>query len=129
MLDHVSITVADLAAAAPFYDAAMGALGVPCVWRDETGIGYGRRPTPDDLTPTYLSIRVDGSAAGGSRHWALRAPSRAAVRAFHAAAVAAGGSDDGAPGLRPQYGEHYYAAFVRDAAGNRIEAVCRLPGE
>lgn len=129
MLDHVSITVADLAVAAPFYDAAMGALGIPCVWRDEAGIGYGRRPTPGDLTPTYLSIRVDGSPAGGPRHWAVRAPSRAAVRAFHVAAVAAGGSDDGAPGLRPQYGEHYYAAFVRDAAGNRIEAVCRLPEE
>ena len=59
--------------------------------------------------------------------WAGRAPSRAAVRAFRAAAVAAGGFHDGAPGLRPQYGEHYYAAFVRDAAGNRIEAVCRVP--
>jgi catechol 2,3-dioxygenase-like lactoylglutathione lyase family enzyme len=128
MLDHVSIAVGDLARAARFYDAVMAALGVPCVWRDETGIGYGIRNGPEDDAHSYLTIRAGSPVAAEPRcHWCFRAPDRAAVRAFHAAGLAAGGVDDGAPGLRPHYHAAYYAAFLRDPDGNRVEAVCHRP--
>lgn len=126
MLDHVSIAVTDLDRAARFYDAVLAALGHASVWRDGSGIGYGPRNGPDDDGRCYLTIRPVGRplAACDGRHWAFRAPSRAAVRTFHAAALGAGGTDDGAPGLRPIYHVAYYAAFVRDPDGNRLEAVC-----
>jgi len=132
MIDHVSITVSDLARAAPFYDAVMAALGHPCVARSERRLGYGVRNRPDDDGHSYLSVlarpdQVGAANVADRRHWAFRAPSRAAVDAFHAAALATGGGDDGAPGLRPDYHPHYYAAFVRDPDGNRIEAVCHRP--
>ena len=132
MLDHVSITVAELARASTFYDAIMYALGVPCVWREERAIGYGRRNLPGDDGHSYLTIRANASSAGldgPGWHWCFRAPSRAAVDAFHAAGSASGGRCDGPPGLRPAYHDAYYAAFLRDPDGNRIEAVChRVPG-
>ncbi len=125
MLDHVSITVSDLARALPFYDAIMQALGVPCVRRGDTSVGYGIRNRPDDDGHTYLSVVASrGTVAADNRHWCFRAPDRPAVDAFHAAALAHGGRDDGAPGLRPDYHAAYYAAFVLDPDGNRIEAVC-----
>ena len=105
MFDHLSITAKDLDRAQKFYDAVLAPLGVPRVNRRERAIGYGER------------LRVDG------------APSRAAVRTFHAAALANGGSDDGAPGIREIYSPDYYAAFVRDPDGNRLEAVTRRPEE
>ncbi|MGK7870205.1 VOC family protein [Falsiroseomonas sp. E2-1-a20] len=122
MLDHVSIAVVDLARAARFYDAVMAALGQPCVWREERAIGYGLRDAG-----SYLTIRAGATAADAACHWAFRAKGRAAVRDFHAAGLAAGGTDDGAPGLRPIYHPHYYAAFLRDPDGNRIEAVFHGP--
>lgn len=125
MLDHVSITVTDLARAARFYDAVMAALRVPCVNRSAEAIGYGLRNRADDDSHTYLSIRASAAAMHPDRrHWCFRAPDRAAVDAFHAAGLAHGGADDGAPGLRPHYHAHYYAAFLTDPDGNRIEAVC-----
>jgi catechol 2,3-dioxygenase-like lactoylglutathione lyase family enzyme len=126
MLDHVSITVAELARAARFYDAVLAAISVPCVWREATAIGYGVRNGPDNDGHTYLTIRAVGAATfdAPGRHWGFRAPSRLAVDAFHAAGLAAGGTSDGAPGLRPTYHVSYYAAFLRDPDGNRIEAVC-----
>ncbi|MDQ0511679.1 VOC family protein [Ancylobacter amanitiformis] len=125
MLDHVSITVADLSRALPFYDAVMGALGVPCVRRGASSVGYGQRNGPDDDGRTYISVvATRGAVLADNRHWYFRAASRAAVDAFHAAALAHGGHDDGAPGLRPDYHSSYYAAFVTDPDGNRIEAVC-----
>jgi catechol 2,3-dioxygenase-like lactoylglutathione lyase family enzyme len=123
MLDHVSITVEDLSRSAPFYDAVMAALGVPCVWREAEAIGYGAR----DRGAGYLTIRQSPGVVADRRHWAFRAPDRAAVWAFHAAGLAAGGVDDGAPGLRPHYHPDYYAAFLRDPDGNRVEAVCHAP--
>ena len=130
MLDHVSITVTDLARAAPFWDAVMAALGVPCVARDERRLGYGTRNKPWDDRHTYLSVYPStGSVVPDNRHWCFRAPSRAAVDAFHAAALACNGRCDGPPGLRPVYHPHYYAAFVLDPDGNRIEAVCHRPPE
>lgn len=123
MLDHVSITVDDLSRSAFFYDAVMEALGVPCVWREPAAIGYGAR----DSGAGYLTIRECPGVVADRRHWAFRAPDRAAVHAFHAAGLAACGQDDGPPGLRPEYHVHYYAAFLRDPDGNRVEAVCHSP--
>ncbi|MGX9965168.1 VOC family protein [Roseomonas sp. F4] len=119
MLDHVSIAVTDLPRAARFYDAVMPLLGMGCVWREDRAIGYGARDAAG-----YLTIRLGAAAADPACHWAFGAPDRAAVQAFHTAGVAAGGSDDGAPGLRPHYHPDYYAAFLRDPDGNRVEAVC-----
>lgn len=125
MLDHVSITVSDLARAARFYDAVMEALRVPCVWREHDAIGYGTRSTAEDDSHTYLTIRATGAAiAADRRHWCFRAPDRAAVDAFHASGIAQGGTDDGAPGLRSHYHAHYYAAFLLDPDRNRVEAAC-----
>ncbi|MGG5810332.1 VOC family protein [Falsiroseomonas sp. CW058] len=124
MLDHVSIAVADVPRAARFYDAVMAALGVPCVWREEGAVGYGRRSTAGDDGHGYLTIRLGAAPASPACHWCFRAPDRAAVDAFHAAGLAAGGRDDGPPGLRGHYHPDYYAAFLRDPDGNRIEAAC-----
>jgi catechol 2,3-dioxygenase-like lactoylglutathione lyase family enzyme len=125
VIDHVSITVADLAAAERFYDAVIGALGIRKVGADEAWLGYGERCDADHPDRAYLSIRR-GTAPDPApgRHWCFKAPSRAAVDAFWAAGLAAGGADDGGPGLRPHYHATYYAAFLRDPAGNRVEAVC-----
>lgn len=128
MLDHVSITVNDLDRATPFYDAVIGALGVPCVRRDADMLGYGVRNGPDDDGHTYLTVRrTSGRAVADNRHWAFRAPSRAAVDAFHAAGLANGGACAGPPGPRPDYHASYYAAFLTDPEGNRIEAVTHRP--
>ncbi len=130
MLDHVSITVSDFSRAAPFWDAIMEALGVPCVWREATRAGYGVRNRPDDDSHSYITVLASrGSVVADNRHWCFRAPSRAAVDAFHAAALIHGGRCDGPPGLR-DYHPGYYAAFVLDPDGNRVEAVChREPAE
>ena len=123
MIDHLSITTTDLDRAQAFYDAALGALGYPRVNRRAEAIGYGVRDRGPDAPP-YISIyRCTGKLVPDKRHWCFRAPNRAAVRAFHQAALANGGSDDGPPGLRPNYHPDYYGAFVRDPDGNRIEAV------
>jgi catechol 2,3-dioxygenase-like lactoylglutathione lyase family enzyme len=123
MIDHLSITTTDLDRAQAFYDAALGALGYPRVNRRAEAIGYGVRDRSPDAPP-YISIyRGTGKLVPDNRHWCFRATSRAAVRAFHQAALANGGSDDGPPGLRPHYHPDYYGAFVRDPDGNQIEAV------
>lgn len=129
MLGHVSIVVADWQNSTRFYDAVMAALGVPCVWREDTAAGYGIRNTPDDDSHTYLTVRrhadaPQGTIAATGRHWCFRAPNRTAVDAFHTAGLANGGTCNGAPGLRVKYHSGYYAAFLRDPDGNVIEAVC-----
>ena len=120
VIDHVSITVNDMARAAPFYDAVMAALGVPCVWRETKAIGYGARAAGQG----YLTVAECPGVVADRRHWCFSAKDRAAVRAFHAAGLVAGGQDDGAPGLRPHYHADYYGAFLLDPDGNRVEAVC-----
>lgn len=120
MIDHVSIAVRDLDAAARFYEAVLGTIGYGKLVVREKTIGFGKR-YPD----FWLNLRAAPRPEDGM-HVALRAPGREAIDAFHAAALAAGGASDGAPGLRPEYTQGYYAAFVRDPEGNRIEAVTFL---
>jgi catechol 2,3-dioxygenase-like lactoylglutathione lyase family enzyme len=125
MLDHVSIAVSDLDRAVRFWDAVMAALGIPAVGRDEGWAGYGLRSEAEHPERCYLSLRLSSDAARTKAvHWAFRAPDRASVDAFWRAGLAAGGADDGAPGLRTHYHPHYYAAFLLDPDGNRVEAVC-----
>ena len=121
MLHHLSFAVADLARSAAFYDAVLAALGYRRVWSGEREIGYGARDGEDQFAIKLRSGTVAPPGAGF--HLAFAAPSRAAVDAFHAAALRCGGRDDGAPGLRRQYGPSYYAAFVIDPDGYRVEAV------
>jgi catechol 2,3-dioxygenase-like lactoylglutathione lyase family enzyme len=123
MIDHVSVAVRDLAAAADFYEAALGALGFVKLDGRATTVGFGKRYSEFWINqrPALSPVAPDSGA-----HVALRATSNGAVDAFHAAALAAGGTCDGPPGLRPQHGEGYYAAFIHDLDGNRIEAVTFL---
>jgi catechol 2,3-dioxygenase-like lactoylglutathione lyase family enzyme len=121
MLGHLSFGVRDLARTTTFYDAILTPLGYVRVWTSERGIGFGEGHGDERLT---LFVRPDDAAApGGGFHLAFDAPTQAAVDAFHAAALQAGGSDAGPPGLRPHYGATYYAAFVIDPDGYKLEAV------
>jgi len=124
VLDHVSITVDDLAAAVDFYDAALGALGHDRVYRTGSAAGYGQRNSAGDDSYSYLSIIAQESITPDDRHWAFRTRTRGEVDRFYAAALQAGGRDDGGVALRPEYHPGYYSAFVLDPAGNRVEAVC-----
>lgn len=124
MLDHVSITVSDLARARPFYDAIMAALGQPKVWDGEDGFGYGLRSDARHPERSYISVRPVAALKADRRHWCFKAASREMVAAFHAAALSHGGLDDGPPRLRPEYHPSYFAAFVLDPDGNRLEVVC-----
>jgi catechol 2,3-dioxygenase-like lactoylglutathione lyase family enzyme len=124
-VDHVSITVRDLRSAVPFYDAVFAVLGLKKVYAREDAAGYGERNRQGDDGHTYLSVFQSPDAVPDRRrHWSFRAASAAQVRAFHAAGLAAGGRDAGPPGLRAHYHPQYYAAFLEDPEGNRIEAVC-----
>jgi catechol 2,3-dioxygenase-like lactoylglutathione lyase family enzyme len=124
MLHHISFGVRDLDLSAAFYDAALGALGYQRVFEDDDAIGYGLTEGKDLLC---LKLRPDAQPAGEGFHLAFAASSRAAVDAFHAAALLVGGSDNGAPGLRPDYGADYYAAFLIDPDGYHVEAVINRP--
>src|SRR5262245_13025922 len=121
MLGHLSFGVADLARAMAFYDAALAPLGYLRVWTSETQAGYGLPGGGDKLALKRQSGAV--VPPGPGFHLALVAPSPVAVDLFHAAALRAGGRDEGAPGPRPHYGARYYAAFVRDPDGHKLEAV------
>jgi len=124
MLDHVSITVSDFAAAERFYDAIMAALGVVKVGRSDRWLGYGERADAQHPDRVYIAIyRGPEPDEAVSRHWCFKAKSREAVDAFWRAGLAAGGTDDGPPGLR-HYHAAYYGAFLRDPDGNKVEAVC-----
>jgi catechol 2,3-dioxygenase-like lactoylglutathione lyase family enzyme len=121
MLHHLSFAVADLARSAAFYDATLSALGCVRVWADETAIGYGA-PGGDDKFA--IRLRPAGVVVPGEGfHVAFAAPSREAVASFYKTALEHGGKDNGGAGLHPEYGAHYYAAFVFDPDGYRIEAV------
>jgi catechol 2,3-dioxygenase-like lactoylglutathione lyase family enzyme len=121
MLHHLSFAVRDLERAAAFYDAVLSPLGFVRVWSDSSAVGYGSPGGGDKLA---LKLVADGIAIPGPGfHLALAASRRDQVDEFHAAALRYGGRDNGPPGLRPEYGPHYYAAFVIDPDGYRIEAV------
>lgn len=125
LLDHVSIGVPDLDAARPFYDAIMSALGAAKVYDRPQALGYGERCSQNDTASTCLAVYLDASPIGtNKRHWCFKAATRAQVDAFFAAGLANGGRSDGDPGPRPHYHTAYYAAFLFDPAGNRVEAVC-----
>jgi len=121
MFDHISIGVRHIPTSRKFYDAVLGALDIPATQGDDSGLGYGGL--------FYLSA-TDHPVPADPRsglHFCFTAASRAAVDAFHAAALAHGGRDHGAPGLRTEYGPNYYAAFAMDPDGYRIEAHCSRP--
>jgi len=123
MFDHTTLGVHDLDASAVFYDAALAPLGIRRLIEFVHGsdgprvIGYG------DVRPRFWI--VGANAASGTVHISFEAKNQAVVDAFHAAALKAGGKDNGAPGLRPQYDPDYYGAFVLDPDGFNIEAVHR----
>jgi catechol 2,3-dioxygenase-like lactoylglutathione lyase family enzyme len=121
LVSHVSVGVTDLHRAGVFYDAVFATLGARRIMEHGVGIGYGR------TFPEFWAARPhDGEAAvaGNGTHVCLNAPDAAAVAAFHAAGLAAGGLDEGSPGPRPEYAPGYYAAFLRDPDGNKVEAMC-----
>ena len=120
MLDHITANVGDLEQAKRFYSQALAPLGYSLQMDFEGGAGFGT----GEGWPTSGSARAPSEAA---THVAFGAPDRAAVDAFYEAAMAAGGKDNGAPGLRPHYHESFYAAYVHDPDGNNIEAVTHRP--
>lgn len=124
MIDHVSIGARDIARSRRFYDAALRPLGYTCLSAGEDSLGYGASAAGLWISTTAHPVPADKRSG---LHFCFAAPNRAAVDAFHAAALDAGGSDNGAPGLRPDYGDTYYAAFVIDPDGYRIEAYCGEP--
>ncbi len=126
MLDHVSLGVTDLRRSRRFYDAALRPLGIVRTNDfEDRGSDYGAMAGPLGVE---LTITVEATAAASrGAHVSFRAADRAAVDAFHAAALQAGATDDGVPGPRPHYHADYYAAFVLDPDGHRIEAVCHVP--
>ncbi len=119
MLDHVSIGVRDVAAARRFYDAVFKPLGYKALYEGDGYAGYGA--TAPEFWLNGSTAPVPADMANGL-HFSFKASSRAAVDAFHKAGLAAGGKDNGAPGPRPDYGPNYYAAFLVDPEGYRIEA-------
>jgi catechol 2,3-dioxygenase-like lactoylglutathione lyase family enzyme len=127
MIDHIGLHARDVARATEFYLKALAPLGIAIVMQVPAkmtggyayiGLGSGQKPF------FWLG---QAQEASGPLHVAFAAPSRAAVDAFYRAAIAAGGKDNGAPGLRPHYHANYYGAFVLDLDGNNIEAVCHSP--
>jgi catechol 2,3-dioxygenase-like lactoylglutathione lyase family enzyme len=128
MIDHTGLAVSDPVRSRRFYDEALAPLGYKVIMeipkeftRGAVVLGYGVPPKAD------LWVH-EGTPNQPRLHIALRADSRAQVDAFYKAAMAAGGKDNGPPGLRPHYHKHYYGAFVLDPDGHNIEAVCHLPG-
>ena len=129
MIDHVGFKVSDYATSLAFYKRTLAPLGYGLVMEvtpamtgnDSQHAGFGANGKPD------FWIGTSQAATGAGLHVALVARSRADVDAFHAAALAAGARDNGAPGLRPIYHPHYYGAFVLDPDGHNIEAVCHAP--
>jgi catechol 2,3-dioxygenase-like lactoylglutathione lyase family enzyme len=120
VIDHVGLGVSDLERSRAFYEQALAALGYRLLVESDSSAGFGRDGKPD------FFVHV-GRPVSGPVHVAIASPDRVTVDAFHAAGLAAGGRDNGPPGPRPRYHEHYYGAFVLDPDGNNIEAVCHRP--
>ncbi|UOA28350.1 VOC family protein [Pseudosulfitobacter sp. DSM 107133] len=118
IFDHVTLGICDIQKARQFYNHVMPALGLPLLWENATMLTYGVKDGED------FGLQLDESSARHGTHVAFRAADRASVDRFYARALEAGGVDAGPPGLRPEYSATYYAAFVTDPDGNRLEAVC-----
>jgi catechol 2,3-dioxygenase-like lactoylglutathione lyase family enzyme len=121
MIDHLKLSVSDAGRSRAFYEAALAPLGYRVMMEPAPGVvGMG------STMPDFWLAPDDQASAGGrpTGHVAFRAETRELVDAFHAAALAAGGRDNGGPGPRPQYHPRYYGAFVLDPDGNNVEAVC-----
>jgi catechol 2,3-dioxygenase-like lactoylglutathione lyase family enzyme len=118
MYDHIGLKVKSVEASVRFYRAVLGVLGHVLHSQDEASASFG--PPGEPAFWVYLAK----SPVGSGIHLAFRAPQRAAVDRFHKVGLEAGGQDHGAPGIRSDYGPHYYAAFLTDPDGNNVEAVC-----
>jgi len=123
MIDHVSVAVSNLNRASDFYEAVLTALGYTKLETRPATVAFGKKYSEFWINhrPGMTPLPADCGS-----HVALRAASREAVAAFHAAAIAQGGRSDGAPALRPQHGDGYFSSYIRDPDGNRIEAVTFL---
>ena len=121
MFDHVSLGVADIARSKKFYDAALKPLGFSLLSDGESSLGYGEKAVQLWLGATKKPVKADMESG---LHFCFIAKDRSAVDAFYAAALKAGGKDNGKPGVRADYGPKYYAAFAVDPDGYRIEAYC-----
>lgn len=123
VISHVSLGTNDFPRAKAFYDAVLGALGLRAIMSFDEGAGYGR-----EQPEFWVQLPHDGAAAnpGNGTHVCFIAASEAEVKAFHRKALELGGEDEGKPGLRKEYSDNYYAAFVRDPDGNKLEAMCLL---
>jgi len=120
MLDHVSLPASNLERSKRFYEQALSPLGYELVMEHHiSGVGFGQSDKPD--------FWIRQGEVGAAVHVAFASEDRATVDAFHEGAIAAGGHDNGQPGLRPEYHSTYYGAYVVDPAGNNIEAVCHGP--
>jgi catechol 2,3-dioxygenase-like lactoylglutathione lyase family enzyme len=124
MFDHVSIGVRDLARTKRFYDAALKPLGYKCLRQEPGLLGYGADTVAFWISPSEHPVPSHDKSG---LHFCFAGPTRESVDAFHAAALRAGGRDNGAPGLRAEYSAGYYAAFVVDPDGYRLEAYCGQP--
>jgi catechol 2,3-dioxygenase-like lactoylglutathione lyase family enzyme len=122
MYDHIGFKTANLDASVRFYQAVLSPLGHVLGAHDASGAGFGPKGAP------ALWLYPDATTNGAPVHVGFRAADRAAVDAFHAAGLAAGGQDNGRPGLRADYSPTYYAAFLIDPDGNNVEAVCMTSG-
>jgi catechol 2,3-dioxygenase-like lactoylglutathione lyase family enzyme len=123
MIDHIGLAVSDLATSRAFYEAALAPLGIRVIRSETNTLGNASLLMGTD---DIFFVLAEGERVGEGNHVAFRAESPEEVDAFHRAALTAGGKDNGAPGLRPQYEGRYYAAFVLDPDGMNIEAVCHL---
>src|ERR1700730_3646358 len=121
MINHISVGVRDIASARRFYDAALSPLGYKCLAEGESHLGYGAKSPQFWLLAAEHPVPADPKSG---LPFCFRAASRKAVDAFHASALKSGGRDNGKPGIRPDYGDTYYGAFVVDPDGYRIEAYC-----
>jgi catechol 2,3-dioxygenase-like lactoylglutathione lyase family enzyme len=131
MFDHIGFDVSDYRRSKAFYERALAPLGITVLMEltpEQTGgyegCGFGKGGKP----AFWIGAGDPQDALRNELHVAFAAPDRRTVDAFHAAALAAGGTDNGAPGLRPEYHPNYYGAFVLDPDGHNVEAVCHLPG-
>ena len=125
MIDHVSIGVRDIAAAKRFYDVVLKPLGYSCLSEGADSLGYGHNAVAFWINAAERPVPADDKSG---LHFCFAAPTRESVAAFHGAALRAGGRDNGRPGPRPDYGPEYYAAFIVDPDGYRIEAYCSEAG-